>query len=137
MGDVVAGVVSFNFEDTVCGQPDVPGVYARVTYFLDWINKNTKDPNPSIPEENPEVPTEEEKPEIQTEEENTGNEVKRRVFTEHNPLLWRTHYQNHHVGLPISYNGFNAFPTVSSSPLWRGYQTFNPVYGQNYWPLRG
>ncbi len=111
MGDVVVGVVSFNFAGTVCGQPDVPGVYSRVTSYLDWIEQNANAP------------------------EITGNEVKR-VFTEQNPLLWRGQYQNYPVGLPISHYGFNAVPTVSS-PLWRGYQIFSPVYGQNYWPLRG
>jgi len=126
VGDVVVGVVSFNFGDTVCGQPGVPAIYARVTHYLEWIKNNVNPPKPSIPEE---------KPEIQTEEGNTGNEVKR-VFTEQSPLVWRGHYQNYHVGLPISYYGFNAVPTVSS-PLWRGYQTFSPTYGQNYWPLRG
>jgi len=118
VGDVVAGIVSFNFDNTVCGQPGTPAVYARVTYYLDWIKNNVNAPESPKPEE-----------------ETIENEVKR-SFTEQNPLSWRGHYQNYHVGLPISYYGFNAVPTLSS-PLWNSYQIFNPVYGQNVWSIRG
>lgn len=34
------GVVSRGAADSVCGEPGVPGLYTRVTSFLDWINEN-------------------------------------------------------------------------------------------------
>ena len=118
MGDVVVGVVSFNFDNTVCGQPGIPAVYSRVTYYLDWIKNNAKAPEPPKPEE-----------------ETNENEVQR-SFTEQNPLSWQGNHQKYHIGLPVSYYGLSAVPTLSS-PLWHSYQTFNPLYGQNVWHLRG
>jgi secreted trypsin-like serine protease len=35
--NVIVGVVSFGIG---CGKPGYPGVYARVTTFLDWIREN-------------------------------------------------------------------------------------------------
>ena len=34
---IITGVVSYG---NGCGNPQSPGVYARVTYFLDWIKKH-------------------------------------------------------------------------------------------------
>merc|ERR1719450_198693 len=38
---ILIGVVSFGA--TTCTKKDIPGVYARITYFLDWIKEITKD----------------------------------------------------------------------------------------------
>jgi len=41
IGNRLIGVVSRNLGDEVCGQPNVPALYARVTSYLDWIKQNT------------------------------------------------------------------------------------------------
>jgi len=41
------GVVSFGA--TTCTKKDIPGVYARISYFLDWIKEITKDSKTCAP----------------------------------------------------------------------------------------
>ena len=38
LGYVLTGVTSFG--PKVCGQPNFPGVYSRVPYYMDWIKEN-------------------------------------------------------------------------------------------------
>ena len=38
VGYVLTGVTSFGPKE--CGQPNFPGVYSRVPYYMDWIKEN-------------------------------------------------------------------------------------------------
>lgn len=37
----LAGIVSFGPRD--CGSPDIPGVYTRVSKYVDWIKSKIRD----------------------------------------------------------------------------------------------
>jgi len=116
-GDVLLGVISYIFKGTDCGQADIPGIYSRVTYYLDWINEN-QDNSIARKASSPERET-------------IGNEAKR-VITEPKPYIWwgNSGLPNYYLGFPMSY-GFNTVPNLS--PLSRtSYQTFNPAYGPRF-----
>jgi len=40
VGNTLIGIVSRGAPGSICGEPGVPGLYTRVTSFLDWINEN-------------------------------------------------------------------------------------------------
>ena len=46
-GFTLIGVVSFGA--STCTKKDIPGVYARITYFLDWIEEITKESKTCAP----------------------------------------------------------------------------------------
>ena len=47
VGYVLTGVVSFGPQS--CGEPKFPGIYSRVTHYIDWISSKMGDKSTSTP----------------------------------------------------------------------------------------
>lgn len=48
--DVVVGITSFGEQDVGCGNSQKPGVYTRVSEFLDWVSQETSGAIPQAPD---------------------------------------------------------------------------------------